>query len=99
MNNNFTESLIRHIEHKLPADFLPEKSSGDKILIILDVWQSMKDKIAEQETKIEGAVKDLEYTLNLLNVAESNLSDEHAELKKGINHWLDYYRNLSKQEK
>jgi hypothetical protein len=99
MNNSFTESLIRHIEYKLPKDFLPEKSTGDKVLIILDVWQSMKDKIAEQEKKIEGAIKDLEYTLNLLNVAESNLTDEHAELKKGINDWLDYYRNLSKQEK
>jgi septal ring factor EnvC (AmiA/AmiB activator) len=54
---------------------------------------------AKQQKDLDGALKDLEYTLNVLNLAESNLSDEHVELKKTINDWLDYYRNLSKQEK
>jgi len=96
--NDFTPSLIRHIKEKLPKDILNDYSDGQKLLILLDNWHNMKNNMAEAQKKLEGAMKDLEYTLNMLNVAESNLSDEHVELKKGINDWLDYYRNLSKKE-
>lgn len=95
----FHSGLIKRIESKFPEEFLPDHSTGDKILLILDVWNDMRKNQEVQQEKLLGAMKDLEYTLNLLNVAESNLSDEHVELKKGINDWLDYYRNLSKQEK
>lgn len=94
----FHDSVIKGIESKLPEGFLPDHTTEEKVLIILDVWQGMRESILQDQNKLEGAMKDLEYTLNLLNLAESNLGDEHVELKKGINDWLDYYRNLSKQE-
>jgi hypothetical protein len=94
----FTESLIRHIEHKLPKEFLPDHTTGEKVLIILDVWQSMRDKIADQDKKLEGAMKDLEFTLNLLNIAETYITDNDT-FKQEVNDWLEYYRKISKQEK
>ena len=95
---SFTGSLIRDIERKLPKEFLSNHTTGEKVLIILDVWQSMKDKIADQDKKLEGAMKDFEFTLNLLNIAETHIIDNDI-FKKKVNDWLDYYRNLSKQEK
>jgi hypothetical protein len=94
----FHSGLVKRIESKFPKEFLPDHSIGDKILLILDVWNDMRKNQEVQQEKLLGAMKDLEYTLNLLNVAESNLGDEHDELKKRINDWLDYYRNISKQE-
>ena len=93
---SFTDSLIRNIEQKLPKEFLSEHTSGEKVLIILDVWQSMKDKIAKQDEDLIGAMKDLEFTLNLLNTAETYITND--EFKQKVNEWLEYYRNLSKQE-
>jgi hypothetical protein len=99
MDREFTPFVLNLIRGKLPKDTLYGVSDADKVLMILDVWTGMRETITKHQENLDGALKDLEYTLNLLNVAESNLTDEHAELKKGINDWLDYYRNLSKQEK
>jgi predicted nuclease with TOPRIM domain len=97
--NDFTPSLIRHVREKLPKDILNDYSDGHKLLILLDNWHNMKNNMEEAQKKLEDVMKELEYTLNVLNVAESNLGNEHHELKKIITDWLDYYRNLSKQEK
>jgi hypothetical protein len=99
MDREFTPFILNLIRGKLPKDTLYGVNDADKVLMILDVWTGMRETISKQQKDLDGALKDLEYTLNVLNLAESNLSDEHAELKKTINDWLDYYRNLSKQEK
>jgi hypothetical protein len=75
---------------------LPDHTTEEKVLIILDVWQSMRDKIAKQDEDLIGALKDLEFTLNLLNTAETYITND--EFKQKVNEWLEYYRNLSKQE-
>ena len=92
----FHNSVIKGIESKLPEGFLPDHTTEEKVLIILDVWQSMRDKIAKQDEDLIGALKDLEFTLNLLNTAETYITND--EFKQKVNEWLEYYRNLSKQE-
>lgn len=92
----FHNSVIKGIESKLPEGFLPDHTTEEKVLIILDVWQSMRDKIAKQDEDLIGAMKDLEFTLNLLNTAETYITND--EFKQKVNEWLEYYRNLSKQE-
>lgn len=98
MDREFTPFVLNLIRGKL-KDTLYGSSDADKVLMILDVWKDMRQTITELQKERDGSLKDLEYTLNMLNVAESNLTDEHSELKKAINDWLDYYRNISKQEK
>jgi hypothetical protein len=92
----FNRSLLDVVENKLPEGFLPDHTTEEKVLIILDVWQSMRDKIAKQDKDLIGAMKDLEFTLNLLNTAETYITND--EFKQKVNEWLEYYRNLSKQE-
>jgi hypothetical protein len=92
----FNRSLLDVVESKLPEGFLPDHTTEEKVLIILDVWQSMRDKIAKQDEDLIGAMKDLEFTLNLLNTAETYITND--EFKQKVNEWLEYYRNLSKQE-
>lgn len=89
----FNERLIKEIEKKLPPEFLSEYSLPEKILMVLDVWESMKQANEEQRKQILGLIKDLETTLNLLNLAEKELAD--SDLKNDINKWLEYYRNLA----
>jgi hypothetical protein len=98
--SDFHPGLIAKIEEKLPV--LPEElllglSIGDRLIMALEGWHIMQGIIQDQQKKIDGAVKDLEYTLNLLNVAESNLGREHAELKNIIGIWLQYYKDLTKK--
>lgn len=98
--SDFHAGLIAKIEEKLPV--LPEEllvglSIGDRLLMALEGWHVMQGIIQDQQKKTEGAIKDLEYTLNLLNVAESNLGPEHVELKNTIGVWLQYYKDLTKQ--
>jgi hypothetical protein len=88
-----TESFIQALEKKLPEDFLPDHTLEEKLLIVLGVWQDMRQTIETQQSTVEKLIKDFEYTLNLLNSAEPAVAEE--ELKKTINDWLEYYRNIS----
>ena len=92
MSNNtpISSSFAKIIEQRLPADFLPDHTTDEKVLLIIDAWPGMKEKINEQQERIVVMMKDLEYALNLLNIAETHV--ENTELKKMINDMLDFYR-------
>lgn len=89
----FGKTTIRAIERKLPNDFLPDHTTEEKVLIILGVWQDMRQTIDSQQEKFGKLIEDFEFTLNLLNAAENTVVDES--LKVTINKWLDYYRNIA----
>lgn len=91
------KSIIKIIENKIPKDLLPDETTEHKLMAILDVWQDMRKSNIEYREKFDGLFKDFEYTLNLLNLAEKELTNK--ELKQEINKWLDYYRKLSKTGK
>lgn len=91
----FSESVIKGIEKKLPQDFLPDHTLEEKVLIVLDVWQGMRQTITDQQDKFDKLIKDFEFTLNLLNLTEPTIENE--ELKKSVNDWLEYYRKISNE--
>jgi hypothetical protein len=98
-NTSLSSSFAKIIEQRLPKDFLPDHTIDEKVLLIIDAWPGMKDKINEQQEQIVVIMKDLEYALNLLNIAETHT--ENVELKKIINDMLNFYRERfpSKQNK
>jgi hypothetical protein len=85
-------ALLKIVEDKIPKDLLPDLTTEEKLLAILNVWQEMRISNDEYIKKFDGLIKDLEFTLNLLNLAEKSLVD--SDLKTEINNWLEYYRNL-----
>jgi hypothetical protein len=91
MDKPLSSSFAKIIEQRLPNNFLPEHATDEKVLMIIDAWVGMKDKIVFQEEQIFVIMKDLEYSLNLLNIAETHV--DNIELKKIINDMLDFYRS------
>lgn len=89
-NTPINSSFAKVIEQRLPKDFLPDHTTDEKVLMIVDAWPGMRDRINDQQERIVMIMKDLEHALNLLNVAEPHVKD--AELKKMINDMLNFYR-------
>jgi hypothetical protein len=75
-------ALLKIVEDKIPKDLLPDLTTEEKLLAILNVWQEMRISNDEYIKKFDGLIKDLEFTLNLLNLAEKSLVD--SDLKTEI---------------
>jgi hypothetical protein len=90
-----TKRINSIIEMNIPKDMFPGKTTEEKLLAILSVWQDMRKSNLEYEQRFEKLFKDFEYTLNLLVIAEPTTSDESKQM---INDWLNHWRELSQNK-